>query len=365
MLKFFTYLNKLKPLPLILLSFFSVLLISLLDYFTPEKVDFYVYYSIPIIIVTWYGSLTLGFIMTVLSLLSWLADNYFGRAGETIAFIPLWNLGIQLVFFLILSVLIYSIKYFVKVTEEAERIKLKKEKELARKVQQKFFPQYNPVFKGIEYSGKSIPADSVGGDFYDYFKLSEEKTSFLIGDIKGHGLASALLMAGTEGNIRSNALICGDNPSELVTKVNGFFCNTSDSSDFASFLYTVVDTGNLKLKFVNAGHNPPLIFDIKNKTAYESGESDLLIGIMETANYKESAADINIGDIILLYTDGITEVMNSQNELYGIERLKSLVMRNCGLSANDIFKKIIEDITSFSGKSNFDDDVTGVVIKII
>lgn len=365
MLKFFIYLNKLKPIPLILFSFVLVLIISFLDFVTPVSVDFYVYYSIPIIIVTWYGGMALGFFMTSLSLISWIADNYFGRAGESIAFISLWNLSIQLVFFLLLVALIYSIKYIVKESEEAEKTKNRKEKELAKKVQQKFFPQYNPEFTGIEYFGKSIPADSVGGDFYDYFKTDEDKISFLIGDIKGHGLASALLMAGTEGNIRSNALICGSKPSELVSKVNKFFCNTSDASDFASFLYAVIDIKTLMLKFVNAGHNPPLIFDVENGKPIESNNSDLLIGIMDTAEYKEITVKLTGGYIVILYTDGITEVMNRKDELYGLERLKEIIRVNCTLTAEEIFNKIIEDITSFSGTGNFDDDVTGVVIKIV
>jgi sigma-B regulation protein RsbU (phosphoserine phosphatase) len=365
MLKIFYYLNSLKPIPLIMVSFLLVLGISFLDFITSNEIDFFVYYSIPVIIITWYGGMKSGFLMAFLALLSWLADNYYGRAGETLHFISFWNLGIQLFFFLLLVILIYSIKYFVNEIEEAEKLKVRKERELAKKVQQKFFPQYNPEFQGIEYFGKSIPADSVGGDFYDYFKLNEDKISFLIGDIKGHGLASALLMAGTEGNIRSNALICGGNPSELVSKVNKFFCITSDSSDFASFLYSVIDIKTRQLKFVNAGHNPPLIFDTKNKKAVESSETDLLIGIMESANYKETTAVFNSGDIILLYTDGITEVMNAKNEQYGVERLKTLIIENYNLTAGEIFNKIIEDISRFSGTGNFDDDVTGVVIKIV
>lgn len=365
MLKIFYCLNSLKPIPLILVSFLLVLGISLLDFITSAEVDFFVYYSIPVIIITWYGGMKSGFLMTFLALLSWFADNYYGRAGETLHFVSIWNLGVQLLFFLLLVMLIFSIKYFVKEIEEAEKVKVRKERELAKKVQQKFFPQYNPEFRGIEYFGKSIPADSVGGDFYDYFKLNEDKISFLIGDIKGHGLASALLMAGTEGNIRSNALICGGNPSELVSKVNRFFCNTSDSSDFASFLYSVIDINIGEFKFVNAGHNPPLILNMKNKSTVELNESDLLIGIMESANYRETTAKLNSGDIIMLYTDGITEVMNSKNQLYGIERLKSLIIENYNLTAGEIFNKIIEDISRFSGTSNFDDDVTGVVIKIV
>jgi len=365
MLKFFIYLNKLKPIPLILFSFALVLLISFLDFYSPVSVDFFVYYSIPIIIVTWYGGMVLGFLMTFLSLISWLADNYFGRAGESIAFISMWNLSIQLIFFLLLVVLIYSIKYIVKESEEAGKLKIKKERELAKKVQQKFFPQYKPEFTGIEYFGKSIPADSVGGDFYDYFKTGENKISFLIGDIKGHGLASALLMAGTVGNIRSNALICGSNPSVLVPKVNKFFCNTSDSSDFASFLYSVIDIKTREMKFVNAGHNPPLIFNVEKEKSQEAGETDLLIGIMDAAEYKENTVILTEGDIVLLYTDGITEVMNRKEELYGLDRLKEIVRLNSKLNADGIFNEIIADITAFSGTGNFDDDVTGVVIKIV
>ena len=151
MLKFFIYLNKLKPIPLILFSFVLVLIISFLDFITPASVDFYVYYSIPIIIVTWYGGMILGLLMTSLSLISWIVDNYLVRAGDSLAFISLWNLSIQLVFFFLLVGLIFSIKYIVKESEEAEKTKNRKEKELAKKVQQKFFPQYKPVFTGIEY----------------------------------------------------------------------------------------------------------------------------------------------------------------------------------------------------------------------
>jgi sigma-B regulation protein RsbU (phosphoserine phosphatase) len=257
-----------------------------------------------------------------------------------------------------------ALKKSIKKREELERQKITRELEIAKDVQQKLLPQNAPETEGLDYSGICIPADAVGGDYFDYFKINKEEIAFAIGDIAGHGLPSALLMAGLVGFVRSNAIVYNDDLKEFMNKVNILMCGSTDGSRFATFFYSVYNSTTKTLHFVNAGHNPPLLYKPKTKTFEELKTNGFIIGGISSFKYSDASLNIESGDILLLYTDGITESFNLKDEQFGVERLEKVIEENYILCSKEICGKIIESVKKHSEGREQADDMTLLVVKI-
>ncbi len=252
-----------------------------------------------------------------------------------------------------------------------EQQKLQRELEIAQTVQQQLFPQTLPPLATLDYSGVCQPARGVGGDYYDFLAISPESLGVALGDISGKGIAAALLMASLQALLRSHAPLRGHDVSALISDVNRLLYGSTDSSKYATFFYGLYEDHDRTLSYVNAGHNPPMLFR-RPQPAAASAPVEVLrlestgtvIGLLPRAAYEQAGVKLRPGDVLVVYTDGISEAMNSRDEEFGEERLQQLVAQNLQLSAADLQKLILTEIEQFVAGAPQHDDMTLVVARV-
>jgi len=240
--------------------------------------------------------------------------------------------------------------------------KVKKEIELAAKIQYNLLPKSDLVLNNISITGKTIPAKDVGGDFYDFIPLPDHKIAVWLGDISGKGMPAALLMANLQGVLRSQTII-DSNCKSCLKKANETMVQNSEDDKFATLFYAIINTDSNRINYISAGHNTLLYIDksgaIKN---YDS--EDLPIGIYPDIAFKEKTIDMKPGDMLVVYSDGITETENADEENFQIDRLRELLSLNIELAPADLIEKIFSNVHNFSGKSEQSDDQTLLIIKL-
>jgi phosphoserine phosphatase RsbU/P len=231
----------------------------------------------------------------------------------------------------------------------------------AREIQQGLLPKKIPQVRGLEVAGAWQPARVVGGDYFDVLKFSESKIGVCIGDVVGKGISAALLMANLQASFRAFASEAVS-PGALVSKLNEVISNNIAADKFVTFCYCMIDTTDNRLTYASAGHCPPILF-------HKSGESVPLkeggtpLGIFPDREYEHAGLQLESGDRLVLYTDGLTEAMNSDEEEFGEQRLVELGSRNIALSASEMLAAIKKEVVSFCNAS-FQDDFTLVVVAV-
>ncbi len=247
-----------------------------------------------------------------------------------------------------------------KKAEEA-RIRLKEEARMARDIQVNLLPKSNPEISGYDIAGMSLPALNVGGDYYDFIRLDEHRIAVGLGDVSGKGLAAALVMSNLQATIRGQTLFDG-NANECLERANKLLFDRTDSKTFVSLFYGILDTQKNTLCYANAGQNTPLIFS-PNKKPLPLKTHGPALGLLEDVSYQKDEISINPGDSLLIYSDGISEAMNDRMEEFGDEKLRKIVQRDNGNSANDVIEKIIAAVNLHFGDASQNDDMTIIILK--
>lgn len=237
--------------------------------------------------------------------------------------------------------------------------------ETARSIQKGFWPDQIPEKPGYDIAGNSSPAWQVGGDYYDFIPTKDaDRWGFVIADVTGKGIAAALLMATIRAAIRTQ--IENRHPvKETIELVNQTLFKDTPIDKFVTLFYGELDFENDTFTYVNAGHNPPLVFDTKEGVVDELSEGGTLIGIQESSVYNSRSIDLKKGQSIVLYTDGITEAQNEAEEQFGEDRLKIWLKNHQELSAKEVITKLQEKIADFRSGDQQEDDTTMIVIRKI
>lgn len=355
-------------LPKSIIFLFSVLLvitIGIIDFITTKEITLYLFYVLPVFIACWRLGLWQGLSISLLSLAFLCIDDFYYKpeARDIITLASYWNVVFQFLFFVILVLLLISLRKAIKRINKAKREKAETEMRVAREVQQYLFPQQMHAVQGIEYHGLCIQAHEIGGDYFDYIKLSHDETGFAVGDTTGHSLSSALLMAGLLGFVRSHAIICKDDLKQLLYQVNNHICESTLPGHYATIFYGVYNNSDSSFRYVNAGHNPPIVFRKQNETYELLNGGGLMIGIKPMFEYSEMQLTIEKDDVLVIYTDGITDTFDNNNTLYGEERLISLVKNNLHLSTKELCNTITADVYNYSEGRRQADDMTLLIIK--
>jgi sigma-B regulation protein RsbU (phosphoserine phosphatase) len=249
-----------------------------------------------------------------------------------------------------------------------DHLRLNQSIDLAMKVQQKLLPSKNPQIPGLDIAGKSIYCDETGGDYYDFLELDEKnggKISVVVGDVSGHGISSALLMASARAFLRQRIALPGT-LGQIMTDVNDQL--TKDVAEYHNFMtlfFLRIDGEHKALEWVRAGHDPALFYDPQTKSYEELSGQGIPLGVEATWKYKESKkTGLAAGQIIVLATDGVWETQNLNGEMFGKDRIHDLIWANATLSAKGILNIILDVLNRFAKGKKFEDDVTLVVIKI-
>ena len=246
-------------------------------------------------------------------------------------------------------------------TVRQQRDDLLKDVELAAQVQRLFLPSGKPAIAGLEIAGMMHPAHGVGGDYYDYFPIDAHTTQIIIADVSGKGVPAALLMSATAAAMRLEANH-DRNMLEQVERLNTGIHSVSDSDRYVTLLVAEIDAQKRTLRYVNCGHNPALLFRAKTGTLTRMNSSCPPIGLSPEEICELAAEDLMSGDVLVFYTDGVTEAENRLGEEFGMERLSATVRRSSSLSAEDLMSDVYNTAADFCG-DNFNDDVTILVVK--
>jgi serine phosphatase RsbU (regulator of sigma subunit) len=246
-------------------------------------------------------------------------------------------------------------------TVEQQRDSLLSDLELAAEVQRLFLPSGKPAIHGLEIAGMMQPARGVGGDYFDYFPIDADTTQIVIADVAGKGVAAALLMSATAAAMRLEANR-NRNMLQQVERLNTEIGAVSDPEKYVTLLVGEIDTNKRKIHYVNCGHNPALLFRAKTGTLTRLDSSCPPIGLAPEEICELASENLVAGDVLIFYTDGVTEAENQLGEEFGLERLSATVRRDSSLSAEDLMSNIYNAAADFCGDT-FNDDATILVVK--
>jgi len=243
---------------------------------------------------------------------------------------------------------------------EAER-RAARELEIAKQVQARLFPQIAPPLRTLDYAGICIQARQVGGDYYDFLDLGRERLGLVIGDISGKGIAAALLMANLQANLRSQCAIALDQPQRLLRSVNRLFYENTTESSYATFFFSEYDDREQRLRYANCGHLCALLLRSDGDVERLDSTSTVL-GLFEEWDCSIGERRLYSGDVLALYTDGVTEAFNDAEEEFGEQRLIETLRRHRELSSQHLVEAIVDDVQQFSPHEQHD-DLTLIVAK--
>ncbi len=272
------------------------------------------------------------------------------------------------------------------VMQDLELVQLKRENRLlqeqlriARQVQSRLFPQKLPPIPTLSYSGVCQPAGEVGGDYYDILKLSRETFCLAVGDISGKGISAALLMASLQALLRSHASQTAEDLSAVIAEVNRLLCSMTEESRFATLFCAVYEAATRQLTYVNAGHNPPLLFragptpaDSATPAARPAqGSNSVLrlegsgtvLGMFPDGAYAEERLLLEPGDTLVVYTDGVTEAQDNRGREFGEERLTDVVRAQMSLPPARLQEHLLASVREFAGDTPIRDDLTLLLLR--
>jgi phosphoserine phosphatase RsbU/P len=256
------------------------------------------------------------------------------------------------------------------VKELVQKERLERELEIAKEVQEHLFPGQDPRMGRLDVSGVCLPARVVSGDYYDFLLLGENELGLALADICGKGISAALLMSNLQATLRSNVLnfwhqdgMNGEKAlAKIVEKLNFQMYSYTSSNKFASFFYAVYDDVRQTLTYCNAGHNPPLHFSGEDYQRLRTGGT--VVGIFADSVYEQETISLKPGDLLVAYTDGITESVNEQGEEFGEHRLIELIRKYRDLDADKLKGVIVEQVLSWTAAEERADDMTLIVAKM-
>lgn len=247
--------------------------------------------------------------------------------------------------------------------------KMKGSLELARAIQQNLLPMTAPKLDGFELAGNCKYCDETGGDYYDFIELNQLGPGIVgiaLGDVTGHGIGAALLMATARSVLRSNAQHYGADLTKLFEVLNRHIESDTDYDKFITLFYGILDANQKSLVWVSGGHDPAMWYHKDNGKIEELPNTGMPVGIMENASFEQGGpVFLKAGDVVVIGTDGIWEAQNEGGVMFGKDRLRNIIIRESEKSANEICSRIIDDVTNFSSPTPQLDDITLVVIKSV
>lgn len=246
------------------------------------------------------------------------------------------------------------------------------EMERAEETQSFLFPRRQPLLRTLEYTGICQAARGVGGDYYDFLEVSPGNLGVALADVSGKGIAAALLMASLQGHLRSRAREGARKPNQMLEEMNRSFCEATSASQFASFFYGVYLEKDRTLCYCNGGHLPPLLF---RRSSNGGGNSELfcrletggpVLGVLPEASFQEGTVTLQAGDLLALFSDGITEAMNERSEEFGEDRLVELLAALSHLPSRELSERVLQEVAAFSGSASAHrDDLTLILLRVL
>lgn len=240
---------------------------------------------------------------------------------------------------------------------ERERERLEKELQLARQIQARLLPDHPPAIDGLDLSGLSFSAQQVGGDYYDFIPLADGRLGLIIADVSGKGIPASLLMSAFRASLLSQALDDAT-PGAVLERVNWFLHRSVEPGRFVTAFLAFLNPGTGALEYSNAGHNPPFVFPGATGRPSPLEEGGVMLGAFETGHWRTARAQLAPGDLLVLYTDGVTEAQNEAGEFWDEEGLLDFVEPRRAATCDRLAPEILAEVRRFEGEHGPSDDIT-------
>jgi uncharacterized protein YndB with AHSA1/START domain len=238
---------------------------------------------------------------------------------------------------------------------------LMREIAMAREVQARLMPRSQPVLRTLDYRGRCVQANGVGGDYYDFLSLDPGTTGFVLSDVAGKGIPAALLMASLQASLRSQSALAIEDLPRLLRSVNHLFHESTEAHRFATLFFGIYDDSTCRLRYENCGHNPPLLVGQGGRVRRLKGTATVL-GMAEPWECSVTEVELNPGDVLVIYSDGVSEAMNAEGSLYGEARLIDAIRAGRAMPAGQLLEAIVADVERFCGRAP-QDDLTLIVAR--
>ena len=269
----------------------------------------------------------------------------------------------RLLFLVLFVFVVAALKQALERERQAAQARLERDVEIAQQVQTRLFPRKAPEIPRLECHGVCRPARGVAGDYYDFLALDPHRTGIAVGDVAGKGLPAALLMASLQGALRSLAPLSTGGPAALAGELNAQMFSLTESARFATLFWAIFDANARSLTYVNAGHNLPML--LRAGGALERlGKGGAPLGIFGGTAYKQDLVRLAPGDLLLIFTDGITEAPNASEEEFGEARLERLLRENAGRPISGLCELILQAVDRFQAGEPQQDDMTIVAARV-
>jgi serine phosphatase RsbU (regulator of sigma subunit) len=345
-------------------------LIAWLDLVIDPDLSLFALYLIPTLYSAWFLGIRWGYVSCVACAVVWFIDDWGEAAFYHHVSIPYWNMAGRLIVLAVIVAMVNALKGALEDEYEAERQGVQREFDIAREVQCRLLPSQTPEYPRLDFGFFYQPAREVGGDYYDFIPIDRKRMGLAVGDVSGKGLSSALLMASLQGLVRTNLAVRQGEVADFVSQLNHSLYKLTTDSRYATLFFALVDVSNQTLQYVNAGHNPPLLFRNGASSEHGLGTTESLegggppVGILAQSQYRSEYVLLHEGDVLVAYTDGVVEALNPQQEEFGEERLREIIRSSLFLSATEICKRGAEQLQAFMAKYPQWDDITLVVMKV-
>jgi serine phosphatase RsbU (regulator of sigma subunit) len=251
----------------------------------------------------------------------------------------------------------------VEELKEAERIK--REIEIASRIQMSLLPRHPPLWEGLELAGRCIPAQNVGGDYYDFFATVGGELGTIIADVSGHGIGSALMMATTRSTLRLESLRQHSPAAVLTQTGQAVYEDLSNAELFITVFYATYNPDSRVLTWANGGHNMPILWRHRDDAPIFLDADGMLIGILRDVDYEQRQMALEPGDVLVMYTDGVTEAKDPSGEMFGEDRLSQVIRENIELPALGLLDSIYRAVRDHSDTVTQNDDITTIVMKVV
>lgn len=245
--------------------------------------------------------------------------------------------------------------------ERIRRERMEHELELATEIQQRFQPAGPPIVEGYEFQGISFACYEIGGDYYDFIERHDGKLIIALGDVSGKGTAAALLMSSLHAAIHGQ--VAARTPlDKTVVSINEYLVENTPANRFVTLFIAELDPVTSDMRFINAGHNPPIVARAEGGIE-QLASGGLPLGLLPMAEYEVGSVRLRAGDALVIYSDGVSEANNIEEEEFGFDRLSEVVQTNVGRSASAIRDKVESALSAFTGTAPANDDITLVIVK--
>jgi len=248
--------------------------------------------------------------------------------------------------------------------EEEKRLQqMEHELQMARDIQQSLLPKENPRIAGVSIAGLSYPAREVGGDYYDFIPMGPKRLGVVIADVSGKGVPASLLMSNIQATLRVQAVSSGS-PGHCITEANTALHKSTAADKYATLFYGILDMAEKTFTSTNAGHNAPMLMS-RGTCCRRLETGGIVLGMLPDVPFEDETIPLNSGDLLLMFSDGITEAMNDREEEFGEQRLMALLGEHAQLDPEALMAEIVSQAQAFTGGTQQQDDMTLVAIKIL